>query len=135
MQRMTKSLAAIAGLILWSHLAVSGQEPAPSTLQTAKKVMILMSTEFASRGALERELLKRPEFKQWGMIITDNREEAELILQVDRKVFTTKFFLRIIDARNTHVLAADRANSIGGTIEPKLADRFIKQVKAVRPIP
>lgn len=100
-----------------------------STLCRARVVLVHVRTDYMNREALERELLKRREFTGGGMTITRNREEAELTIEVTRKIFTTRFTISLLNARTGHVIASDSANSIGGTIEPKLADRFVRQLK------
>ncbi|HYE71739.1 MAG TPA: hypothetical protein VEF04_00350 [Blastocatellia bacterium] len=74
--------------------------------------------------------MKRPEFRRWGMAITRNKENAELIIEVTRKKFSTRFTISVIDPDTNLIIASDSDTSIGGTIEPKLASKFIKQVKA-----
>jgi hypothetical protein len=100
-----------------------------STLCRARVVFVHVRTDYMNREALERELLKRREFTEGGMTITRHREEADWVIEVTRKIFTTRFTISILSGRGGHVLASDSANSIGGAIEPKLADRFVKQLK------
>lgn len=106
-----------------------GRETGEALLCTAKIIYLNIRSEYMNGEALERELLKRPEFHRFGMAITRNKENAELIIEVTRKKFTTRFTLSIIDPDTNLVIASDSANSVGGTIEPKLADRFVKQLK------
>ncbi|HKQ74776.1 MAG TPA: hypothetical protein VJ810_13875 [Blastocatellia bacterium] len=102
-------------------------------LRAAKTIFVRSESGFFTRGAMERELLKRPEFAQWGMSITRQEESADLIIEVHRKRFTTRFTFSAVDPRSGRIMASDTASSIGGEIEPKLAARFINMVKAVRP--
>jgi hypothetical protein len=102
------------------------------TLRAAKTICVRSLSGFFTREAMERELLKRSEFSKWGMTITRQEESADLILEVHRKRFTTRFTFSAVDPRSGRIMASDTASSIGGTIEPKLAARFINMVKAVR---
>jgi len=101
-------------------------------LRSAKNIFVRSESGFFTRGAMERELLKRPEFAQWGMSITRQEESADLIIEVHRKRFTTRFTFSAVDPRSGWIMASDTASSLGGEIEPKLAARFINMVKAVR---
>jgi hypothetical protein len=47
-------------------------------------------------------MLRRPDFRRWGMVITSKREEAELLLEVRRKKFTTRFTLRLLNPRTNY---------------------------------
>jgi hypothetical protein len=114
-----------------SPVALRPEEKAEA-LRTAKTIFVRSQSDFFTRGAMERELLKRPEFALWGMTITRQEESADLIIEVHRKRFTTRFTFSAFDTRSGRILATDTASSIGGEIEPKLAARFINMVKAVR---
>ena len=106
---------------------------AATILQTAKTVFILPKSDYMNREALERELVKHPEFNQLGMLVVRDKEEADLILEVYRKKWTTRFTITAVDARTGALVASCQDSSIGGDIEPKLAKCFIKQAKASRP--
>jgi hypothetical protein len=107
-------------------------EERAKALSAAKSIFVRSQSGFFTREAMERELLKRPEFKQWGMMITRQEESADLIIEVHRKRFTTRFTFSAFDPQSGRIVASDTASSIGGTIEPKLAARFINMVRAAR---
>lgn len=110
--------------------------PAPasasSILRTAKTVFILPKSDYMNREALERELVKHPGFNQLGLLVVRDKEEADLILEVYRKKWTTRFTITAVDARSGALVASCQDSSIGGDIEPKLAKCFIKQAQAAR---
>jgi hypothetical protein len=108
------------------------QDEKAEALRAAKTIFVRSQSDFFTREAMERELLKRPEFAQWGMTITRQEESADLIIEVHRKRFSTLFTFSALDPRSGRIVASDTASSIGGTIEPKLAARFINMVKPVR---
>ncbi len=113
--------------------------PSPSTmggatalLRTAKTVYVQPKSYYMNREALERELVKHPEFNQLGLLVVRNKKEADLILEVYRKKWTTRFTITAIDARTGTLVASCQESSIGGDVEPKLAKCFIKQAKRER---
>jgi hypothetical protein len=61
-----------------------------------------------------------------------DKEEADLILEVYRKKWTTRFTITAIDARTGALVSSCQESSIGGDVEPKLAKCFIKQAKAAQ---
>ena len=83
-----------------------------------------------NREALERELVKHPEFNQLGLLVVRDKEEADLILEVYRKKWTTRFTITAVDARTGTLVSSCQESSIGGDVEPKLAKCFIKQANA-----
>ncbi|MGH9766139.1 MAG: hypothetical protein ACREAB_01790, partial [Blastocatellia bacterium] len=112
--------------------AASRRDDKAEALRAAKTIFVRSQSGFFNREVMEREMLRRPEFQQWGMTITRQEESADLIIEIHRKRFSTRFTFSALDPRSGRILASDTASSIGGTIEPKLAARFINQVKTVR---
>jgi hypothetical protein len=104
----------------------------PATiLRTAKLIYIRKKTAFIEPTELENELRKRPEFQRWGLAITRNETDADLIIEVSRKIFT-RFVYTVIDPRTNIVVASGKLSSLGGTLSTKIAKRFIEQMQRVR---
>ncbi|MBN9663042.1 MAG: hypothetical protein J0H49_32890 [Acidobacteria bacterium] len=98
----------------------------------AKTIFICARSGFMREAELERAIVQKPEFAKSGMLITRNRKNADLVLEVRRKPFTSQFTLSVIDQRRQILIGSDRSNSIGGHIEPKLANDFMKMLRANR---
>lgn len=122
--------------VLSAHAQAPNPAPAPtsavSILRTAKTVFIQPKSDYMNREALERELVKHPDFNRLGLLVVRDKEEADLILEVYRKKWTTRFTITAVDARTGALVASCQESSVGGDVEPKLAKCFIKQAKAVR---
>lgn len=99
-------------------------------LRAAQTIYIRSNSNFFKAETLENSLLQRDEFQAWGMSITRNEAEADLIIEVGRKLFTTSFVYSVLDPKTNRVVASGRVNSIGGTVEGKISDSFIKKLKA-----
>jgi hypothetical protein len=133
---------AVAGLCLFSPLRMAvavnqvqseAARPSPNeVLRTAQTVYIRSSSVYFKASTLENSLLQQEEFQQWGLVITREMNDADLIIEVGRKVFTTSFIYSVIDPRNNRVVASGRVNSIGGTVEGKITDSFMKKLRAAR---
>lgn len=106
----------------------------PATiLRNAKLIYIRKKSVYFKAPELENELRKRPEFQRWGLAITRNEADADLIIEVGRKVFTTRFVYTVIDPRTNIVVTTGKLSSVGGTLATKIAKRFIEQMQQVRP--
>ena len=105
---------------------------ATEALREARLLFIRPRSSWFNSQKLERELLKRKEFGEMGLEITRSANSADLILEITRKTFTTRFTCSIIEPTTERVLAGTTASSLGGEIEPHLADAILKQFKAVR---
>lgn len=106
--------------------------PAAEALRQARLLFIRARSSWFNREKLERELLKRREFGELGLEISRSVNHTELILEITRKRFTTRFTCSIIEPTTQRVLAGTTISSLGGEVEPDLAEAIIKQFKAVR---
>lgn len=109
--------------------------PAAETLRQARLLFIRARSSWFNREKLERELLKRREFGELGLEISRSINHTELILEITRKRFTTRFTCSIIEPTTQRVLAGTTISSLGGEVEPDLAEAIIKQFKAVHSKP
>jgi len=133
----------LAGLLLVCPLTlVSGSDDPPQNevakpspnevLRSAQTIFIRSNSVYFKAETLENSLLQQEEFQQWGLVITRDEKDADLIIEVGRKLFTTSFIYSVLDPRNARVVASGRVNSIGGTVEGKITNSFMKRLRAVR---
>jgi hypothetical protein len=136
------ALIMLASLCLVAHVPLAKAEnilqneavhTSPNdVLRTARTVFVRTKSVYFKATALENSLLQRDEFQQWEMVITRDETDADLIIEVGRKVFTTSFIYSVIDPKTNRVIAGGRVNSIGGTVEGKISDSFIKKLRVAR---
>lgn len=110
----------------------------PATiLRRARFVYVDTDSFFVKQQEVEDSLLKRKEFKAWGMVVTRNIGEADLIIEVGRKVFTRRFTFSVLDPHTNEVLASGKMRSVlfGKKISNKVAEQFANRVKVYRPFP
>ena len=132
----TDTVETTAHAVSMSFQQISEPKAAPVTdpvtiLRQAKLIYVRKKTAYIEATELENELRKRPEFQRWGLAITRNEVDADLILEVNRKVFT-RFVYSVIDPRTNTVVASGKLSSLGGTLSTKIAKRFIEQLQRVR---
>jgi hypothetical protein len=104
-------------------------------LRSAQTIFIRSNSVYFKAETLENSLLQQDEFQQWGLVITRDENDADLIIEVGRKLFTSSFIYSVIDPRNKRVVASGRVNSIGGTVEGKITESFMKKLRTVRQPP
>jgi hypothetical protein len=109
--------------------------PAAEVMRKARLLYIRPRSSWFNREKLERELLKRKEFSELGLELTRSAKQTDLVLEITRKTFTTRFTCSIVESATERVLAGATASSLGGEIEPHLAEAIIKQFKAARSKP
>jgi hypothetical protein len=109
-------------------------ETAKQALATAKTLAIKKSSLNPSRQALEKELLKRPEWKNYNFTITEYKDTADLYVDigfVHGSVITHRYVYRIYDRRSGMVIAAGETTSWGSLAE-NLARNIVQSLEKVR---
>ena len=101
-------------------------------LRSARTIYIRSNSVYMKAEALEQALVNREEFQDWGMTVTRDEADADLVIEVTRKLFTNRFVYNVIDRRKNRLLAGGRIGSLGGTVEGQIADSFVKKLRRVR---
>jgi hypothetical protein len=78
-------------------------------------------------AVVEDKLLKRPEFRQLGFVLTRDESDADLILELRHDLFTMYVFI-VVDAKTSIVVMGGKLSSLGGTVAGKVAKRFVKEM-------
>ena len=111
----------------------SGRDSA-AILGRARTIYIWSRTVFVKQEVIESALLKRDDYRQSGLLITKDREAADLIITVRRANFTTEYPYDVVDQRTRLVVAGGKVNSLFGTAAGKIASGFMKQIKKARSV-
>jgi hypothetical protein len=105
-------------------------------LRRARIVYIYSSTEFFEDVQLQNALRKRQEFDTWQMAIVDGwdkRDTADIVIDIDRPLFTYTFTYKITNRSKGIVLATGKVTAFDGNdAAPKLAQRIIEEIKVAR---
>ena len=84
---------------------------------------------------LQDALYVRPEMREWGIRIVDNRNEADIYIDVTRPFLTYDWIFKMIDQKTGVVLATDKVTAIDGpAAAQRLAIDVVSQIRSVRPI-
>ena len=113
--------------------AEAARADANDLLRSAQRIFIRTKSVYFKPAALEQALLDREEFQRWGFVISREELDAELIIEVDRKLFTNRFVYSVIDPKTQRVLLAGKIGSLGGTVEGQIANGFCKRLQRIRP--
>jgi len=105
-------------------------------LRRARVVYVESSTSFFEPIQLQNALRKRDEFDTWQMAIVDGydkRKVADVIIDIDRPLFTYTFTYKITNRSNGVVLATGKLTAWDGNdAAPKLAQRIIEEMRIAR---
>jgi len=107
-------------------------------LANARIVRITSNSEFFEPVQFQNALRKRAEFEQLEMAIVDGysygqQDIADIVIEVDRPLFTYTFTYQVTNRRNGIVLATGKVTAWdGNAAAPKLASRLIEEIRAAR---
>lgn len=108
-------------------------------LRAAKIVYVSSNTSYFEAVQLQNELRKKTDFAAWQMAIVDGgegRKVADIVIEIDRPLFTYTFTYMISDQRTNIVLATGKVTAWDGNgAAPELAKRIIEDIKKVRQPP
>lgn len=116
--------------------AVRARVTDPSAiLRAARMIRVHSLSAFVSEREVEDSLRKRKEFQAWGMVITRNDSDADLVIEITRKLFTRRFTFTVLDPRTMEVVTSGKMRSVlfGKHIPNKVAEKFANRVRVVRP--
>ena len=102
-------------------------------LRSAKTIHIEKSTLNPSRQALEKELLKRPDWQKLNLNIVRYKEGADLRVEigfVPLSLITHRYVFRIYDNRSGTVIAAGETTS-WGSLAKNLARNICRQLNGI----
>lgn len=105
-------------------------------LRSARVVYVGSGTSFFEPVQLQNALRKREEFDAWEMAIVDGydkRNFADVIIEIDRPLFTYTFTFKITNRSNGIVLATGKVTAFDGNdAAPKLAQRIMDEMRVAR---
>ena len=131
------ALISVTGLGQTSQTVATDAFARPSpvdVLRSAQTIFIRTKSAYFKPAALEQALLDRNEFQAWNMFISRDETDADLIIEVDRKLFTNRFVYSVIDPHTNRVLLSGKIGSLGGTVEGQIANGFVKRLQRFRPL-
>jgi hypothetical protein len=140
LRRLCTLIIAIFCTLVTVYPASAGQNPESAavrttpaeTLRSAQTIFIRTKSVYFKPAALEQALLDRSEVQQWGLVISRDETDADLIIEVDRKLFTNRFVYTVLDPHTNRVLISGKIGSLGGSVEGQIASGFVKRIQPFR---
>lgn len=105
-------------------------------LSSAQTIFVDTSTSYFEPVQLQNALRKRSEFEAWEMAIIDDwqkRKVADIVIDIDRPLFTFTFTYKITDRANGVLLASGKITAFdGNAAAPLLTSRIIEDIRKAR---
>ena len=113
----------------------SGNDPA-GILRSARSIFVESHTIWMKGNLLQDALYTRPETREWGIRIVDDRNEADIYIDVTRPFLTYDWIFKMIDPKTGTLLATGKVTAIDGpAAAERLAIDIVNQIRSVRPVP
>ena len=102
-------------------------------IREAVTLRIYSGTEFFDCSQLEAALMSKQEFKDLKLLLIDGSPAGDLVIEINRPLFTFDFTYKITDNRTKVIVAAGKVGAWDSvTATPELANQIVKKLKAAR---
>ncbi len=113
--------------------AVIKPSTVPEILAASKTIYVTSGTVSFKPDQLVNALSSRKEMAEWNLSFVEERDLADLILEIDHVLYTWKYTFKLYSQRlGTVVATGSRIIADGNLGAPYMADRFIEKVKIAR---
>jgi len=115
-----------------SSAAIANANP-KQILRNAKTICIRSRTAFLTVDTLDRALALQKEWLKLGITIVQDERVADLLINIDRPLFTYVHTFVVVDKRTSVVLSSGKVTAFDGTIASDgIAKQIIKTFAAAR---
>lgn len=105
-------------------------------LRTAQSIFVESHTIWMKGNLLQDALYVRPEIREWGIRIVDDRNEADIYIDVTRPFLTYDWIFKMISPKTGMVLGTGKVTAIDGpAAAQRLAIDIVNRIRSVRPAP
>lgn len=109
---------------------------AAGILRSARTIFVESHTIWMKGNLLQDALYIRPEMREWGIRIVDDRHGADIYIDVTRPFLTYDWIFKMINPRTGTVLGTGKVTAIDGpAAAQRLAIDIVNQIRSTRPIP
>lgn len=107
-----------------------------TVLRTCRSIFVESHTIYLKGNQLQDALYTRPELREWGIRVIDDRQAADVYIDVTRPFLTFDWVYKMMDNRTGSVLATGKVVAWDGPIAaPQLASEIVKHIRGARPVP
>jgi hypothetical protein len=113
----------------------AGNNPAV-ILRSARSIFVESHTIWMKGNLLQDALYTRPEMREWGVRIVDDRNGADIYIDVTRPFLTYDWIFKMISPKTGMVLGEGKVTAIDGpAAAQRLAIDIVNQIRSARPVP
>jgi hypothetical protein len=111
------------------------RQSAADVLRTAETVYVKSHTGWIKDPAFIAELMKNTDFAEWGWSFTNDKQNADLIIEVDRLPLVIKFTFKVYSIKHGVIIASGNKHTNDFDFgSPDLVREIIKRIKLQKAI-
>jgi hypothetical protein len=112
----------------------TGNEP-DTILRSARSIFVESHTIWMKGNLLQDALYTRPEIREWGIRVVDDRNEADIYVDVTRPWLTYDWIFKMISPKTGMVLGEGKVTAIDGpAAAQRLAIDIVNRIRSARPV-
>ena len=105
-------------------------------VRTAQSIFVESHTIWMKGNLLQDALYIRPEMREWGVRIVDDRNQADIYIDVTRPWLTYDWIFKMISPKTGMVLGEGKVTAIDGpAAAQRLAIDIVNRIRSARPVP
>jgi mono/diheme cytochrome c family protein len=109
------------------------QNESSDLLRSARTVFVWSNTVYLRPESLENALRGRADFQSLDIAIVKDRQAADLVIDLNRPLFTFDFTYSVTHRQNSRLVASGKVTAFDGNgAAPKIAKELIKQIQSAR---
>jgi hypothetical protein len=114
----------------------TGGNEADEIVRTAQSIFVESHTIWMKGNLLQDALYVRPEIRELGIRIVDNRNEADIYIDVTRPWLTYDWIFKMISPKTGMVVGEGKVRAIDGPgAAQRLAIDIVNRIRSARPVP
>ena len=112
-----------------------GDDP-DAMVRSARTIFVESHTIWMKGNLLQDALYVRPEMREWGIRIVDDRKEADIYIDVTRPFLTYDWIFKMISPKTGMELGTGKVTAIDGpAAAQRLAIDIVNRIRSARPVP
>ena len=105
-------------------------------LEAASTIYVESHTIWMKGNLLQDALYVRPELREWGIRVVEDRNSADIYIDITRPFLTYDWVYKMINPRTGALLATGKVTAIDGpAAAQRLAIEIVGRIRSVRPMP
>jgi len=105
-------------------------------VRSARSIFVESHTIWMKGNLLQDALYVRPEIREWGMRIVDDRASADIYVDITRPFLTYDWIFKMISPKTGMVLGEGKVTAIDGpAAAQRLAIDIVNRIRGARPVP